>query len=132
MIAQRLVSRLCPACKEKTEASKEAAEIITESLDALPAALKKELKFGAPYQVYRPGSKPDCETCKGKGFSGRVAIFEIFKMTRELGDIVSSGFAEGQLNDEAKRQGMMTLRQDGIIKALEGRGLIEEVLRETD
>jgi len=132
MIAQRLISRLCPTCKEKIEAPKEVTEIITENLNSLPAGLKKDLKNNPPYEIYRPGAKQDCETCKGKGFAGRVAIFEIFKMTRELGGMVSSGFAEGKLEDEAKRQGMVTLRQDGIIKALEGEVLIEEVLRETD
>ncbi len=132
MIAQRLVSRLCPKCKEKTEASKEAADIITENLNNLPPNFKRDPKFKPPYQVYHPGSKGACEACKGKGFSGRVAIFEIFRMTRELGNLISSGFTEGRLQDEAKRQGMVTLRQDGIIKALEGKVLLEEVLRETE
>ena len=132
MIAQRLVSRLCPKYKEKSEVSRAAADVITESLDSLPPELKKNVKFRPPYEVYHPNPKGACDVCKGKGFAGRMAIFEIFKMTYELGNLISSGFTEGKLLDEAKRQGMVTLKQDGIIKALEGSVLLEEVLRETE
>lgn len=132
MLAQRLVAHLCPDCREKTEAKREAQEIIAENLNSLPPALKKGLKFKSPYVVYHANPKSTCKTCKGKGFVGRIAIFEIFMMTRELGDIISTSFTESKLLDEARRQGMVTLRQDGIIKALEGKALLEEVLRETE
>ncbi len=132
MIAQRLVARLCPKCKEKTTAPKEGEVVINKNLELLPAELKKDLKFKPPYQIYHPNPKATCENCKGKGFLGRVAIFEIFRMTRELGELINVGFTEGKLWDEAKRQGMVTLRQDGILKALEGEVLLEEVLRETE
>lgn len=132
MVAQRLVLVLCPECRISEEASSKIQRIIEENLDNLPPALKSEIIFKKPYKIFRPGSKPDCKTCSGRQTVGRVAIFEIFQMTRELGDLVSGGFTEGKLWDEAKRQGMVTLRQDAIIKALEGRIAIEEALRETE
>jgi type II secretory ATPase GspE/PulE/Tfp pilus assembly ATPase PilB-like protein len=132
MVAQRLVSRLCPKCKEKAQAPKEAVNIITESLNKLPAGFKKNANLKPPYEVYHPNPKGACEVCKGKGFSGRVAIFEIFRMTRDLGNLVNAGFTEGKLWEEATRQGMVTLRQDGVLKALAGEVLLEEVLRETE
>lgn len=132
MMAQRLIARLCPKCREARPAPQEAEDIITKNLDSLPAELKKTLQFRPPYQIYHPNPKEGCQECKGKGFVGRVAIFEIFRMTRELGEIVSSGITQGKLWDEARRQGMVTLRQDGILKALEGEVLLEEVLRETE
>ncbi len=132
MLAQRLVSRLCPDCKKPATPSDEVQKIIKNELDALPAILKSTVKFKAPFSVYRVGNDPNCKTCKGKGTAGRVAIFEIFKMTRELSDIVSKGFTEGALVDETKRQGMVTLRQDGVLKALAGEVILEEVLRETE
>lgn len=58
-------------------------------------------------------------------------MFEVFQMTPELADIISTGFTEKNLSEEARRQGMVTLRQDGILKALEGLVRIEEVFRET-
>jgi type IV pilus assembly protein PilB len=130
MLAQRLVSRLCPDCKKEAALSDELQKIVKGELDSLPADMKSSVKNKS--SVYRAGNDPDCKTCKGKGTSGRVAIFEIFKMTRELGDIVSKNFTEGALADEAKRQGMVTLRQDGILKALAGEVILEEVLRETE
>jgi type IV pilus assembly protein PilB len=131
MLAQRLVLQLCPQCKIVEEAPPEVTEIIEKNLGQLPASLKTKSNFKKPYRIYRTGGKIDCKTCGGKGTTGRIAIFEIFRMTRELGDLISSSFTEGKLWDEAKRQGILTLRQDGIIKALEGKISMEEVLRET-
>ncbi|MDO8557527.1 MAG: GspE/PulE family protein [Candidatus Jorgensenbacteria bacterium] len=132
MIAQRLVLRLCPECKEKFTAAKEMEEIIEETLKELPKEARVGIKqTSAPFTLYKTGNKPDCKTCKGKGVSGRVAIVEIFKMTPELGDLISSGFTEGKLWAEAKRQGMMTLRQDGVIKALLGEVSLEQVIQES-
>jgi len=132
MLGQRLVARICPECRKSETAPPEAQKIIERELSELPPSLRKDLSFKPPYSIYRAESKPACGVCKGKGVAGRVAIFEILKMTRELGDVIAAGFTENKLFAEAKRQGMVTLRQDGIIKALEGRVLLEEVLRETE
>ncbi len=128
MVSQRLVRRLCNSCKKATAAPPDLQEIIKTELDKLPADSKKDIKYKAPYQVYHA---PGCNVCKGKGAIGRVAMFEVLTMTRELENVISSGMSEGKINDEAKRQGMITLRQDGIIKALDGTVAIEEVLRES-
>lgn len=128
MIAQRLLSKICQDCKKPEQASPEIQKIIKEELEALPVEVKKILPFKEPFQIYR---SPGCAVCKGKGILDREAIYEIFKMSRELSDIVSKGVTENILAEEAKRQQMVTLRQDGIIKALKGELLIEEVLRET-
>lgn len=116
MAAQRLVPRLCQKCRKPVEPSVEIREII-----------KKETGK-TDFQIYRSAG---CEACKGKGFSGRVALFEVLKMTPELENIVNTGPTEAKIMEEAKRQKMITLRQDGILKALEGLISIEEVLRET-
>ena len=62
---------------------------------------------------------------------GRIALFEAFTMTRELEGIINTSPTEGKIYDEARRQGMITLRQDGILKALQGIVSVEDVLRET-
>ncbi len=128
MVSQRLVRRLCNSCKKPEAASQDIQGIIKAELGKLPADAKKNLNYKEPYQVYRA---PGCKVCKDKGAVGRVAIFEVLTMTRELGDIITSGVSEGKVLDEAKRQGIITLRQDGILKALEGLVGIEEVLRES-
>ena len=62
---------------------------------------------------------------------GRVALFEAFQMTPELEGIIHEGITEAKILAEARRQGMVTLREDGVFKALQGLVAIEEVLRET-
>jgi len=131
MIAQRLVLKLCPACKVEYKAPEEIETIVEETLSSLPAEVYKTIKYKAPFKLYRAEPKNDCKICGGKGTAGRVALFEMFRMTRELGDLVSSSFTEGKLFDEAKRQGVVFLRADGVIKALDGIISIEEVIKET-
>lgn len=131
IIAQRLVLRLCPTCRVAVDAPAEAVTFIEESLAAFPEALKKTLAYKAPYKINQQGKDPNCKTCKGRGVVGRVALYELFKMTRELGELINKGFTEGSLWDEARRQGMLTMRQDGIMKVMEGIISIEEVMKET-
>ncbi|MFH1161900.1 MAG: ATPase, T2SS/T4P/T4SS family [Candidatus Jorgensenbacteria bacterium] len=131
MLAQRLVLRLCPECRVKGEVARDAERIISEALETLPPSLKAGVKAKPPYTVFRAKPKADCPVCRGKGTAGRVALFELFQMTRTLADLITGGFTEGKLMDEAKRQGMVTLRADGILKALKGDVGIEEVIQET-
>lgn len=132
MVAQRLIRRLCPDCKVEKKAPADITKEISKELQALPPDVAPEAKkFSAPYTLYQPEPKEGCKTCNGKGTAGRVALYEVFQMTRELGDLINSGFTEGKLWDEARRQGIITLRQDGIIKALNGEVLMEEVMKET-
>ncbi len=131
MMAQRLILRLCPECKKETKAPKEVADLIDETLAALPPAVKTSAKMKTPYTIWTAAPRENCPVCRGKGTAGRVALFELFSMTREVSDLVTKSFTEGALVDEAKRQGMVTLRQDGVLKALKGLVSMEEVMRET-
>jgi len=132
MLAQRLVIRLCPDCKKETKAPPEIQAAIEEAFGTLPSQAKSLAVFKPPYVIFHSNTGTQCKTCKGKGTLGRISIMEIFRMTKELANIISAGFTANKLAEESKRQGMVTLRQDGIIKALEGKVLIEEVMRETN
>lgn len=132
MLAQRLVSRLCDVCKVEVEAPREAQEIIQETLNSMAKTVREKITYKPPYKVYTAEPKPDCEICKGKGIVGRLAVFEMLEMTNELSDLINSGFTENKLWEEAKRQGIVTLREDGMIKVLEGKVRLEEVLKETE
>lgn len=127
MMSQRLVGRLCESCREEVVPAPEVASIISDELGKLPAALKAT-QYKPPYKVSRSRG---CKVCHNKGVVGRVALFEAFSMTRELEEIIQGSLTEGKIRDEARRQGMVTMRQDGILKALQGMVSIEEVLRET-
>ena len=126
MLAQRLISRVCPDCKKIEKAPADLQVLIKKELENLPEKVAE--KFKEPYEIYHGQG---CKACQNKGLVGRVAMFEVFRMTPELADIISAGFTEKNLSEEARRQGMTTLRQDGILKALQGLVTMEEVLRET-
>jgi type IV pilus assembly protein PilB len=133
MLAQRLISRLCDKCRKPEKAPPQVQEVIKKELDKLPKevleSLKTKLKtIGEPYEIYHSSG---CDACKGKGIAGRVALFEVFSMSPQLEEIIVSGYSEHKIQEEAQRQGMVNLRQDGIIKALLGIVPIEEVLKET-
>ena len=133
MMAQRLLPKLCQECKKAEQAPGNVSEEIKKEIEKLPKEyleeLKKEVKNPeGSYQIYHSSG---CEACKGKGIKGRIAIFEVLQMTRQLEEIINTNPVENKILEEAKRQGMITLRQDGIVKALKGLLSIEEVLRET-
>ncbi|MBI2592959.1 MAG: type II/IV secretion system protein [Candidatus Colwellbacteria bacterium] len=132
MLAQRLVRRLCGDCRRAEPASGEVEDIIKKELGALSKeimnGLTPPIEAAGPFQIYHA---PGCKVCKGKGAVGRVGLFEVLRMTRELGEIVTSGPTDMKIREESRRQGMVSLRQDGILKALQGIVSMEEVLRET-
>lgn len=134
MLAQRLLGKVCPNCRKEFPATPEIQEIIATEIKNLPPAVRNEIegKYKKPYTVFRAEPQESCKICKGKGIAGRIAIAEVLQMTRELGLVVGEGFSEDKLVKEAARQGMIPMRADGIIKALRGDVLVEEVLRETE
>ena len=127
VIAQRLLGTLCRDCKAPEEAGPQLQEIIHRSLADLPAEIRS--KYKEPYQIYRAKG---CNTCGGKGILGRGAIYEVFQMTPQIEEIINTGLTTQKITQEAKRQGMITLRQDGVLKALDGIHGIEDVIRETE
>ncbi|MCK9393544.1 MAG: GspE/PulE family protein [Candidatus Paceibacterota bacterium] len=128
-IGQRLAHRLCPFCKEKIKPNKQILKEIWKSITDVPSEVKEY--FNVPktpdeVYVYKPKG---CPKCNMKGEKGRVGIFEILKMTPELENIILENPNEQLVGAEAKRQGMVSMRQDGILKALIGEISIEEVFR---
>ncbi len=128
-MAQRLVRRLCDNCKVKVKPNPKIRELILKEVEAIPAAAKKDLNIPKNLEIY--GTK-GCQKCNNTGFSGRIAIFETMAMTKTLSDIILKEPSETMLSKEAEAQGMITMRQDGLMKVLRGITTIEEVLRVTE
>ncbi len=128
MVAQRLMPRLCQKCLAEKEITPELQKVLDIEIEQLSAAEQKAMGIAKPYKLYE---SKGCDACNGKGISGRIAIFEMLQMTRELGRIVSEKSSENEIIEEAKRQKMVTLRQDGIAKSLKGLISFEAVMRET-
>ena len=131
-LAQRLVRRLCDDCKEVKVATKEIQQIILHELNSVPPSLKKQL---APHfsreggiKIYTARTK-GCKKCGGSGYSGRIGIFEVVEMTQQLSEIILSEPTEENITKELRRQGMITMSQDGFIKVLNGLTTVEQVLQ---
>ncbi len=125
-IAQRLVGKLCPYCKKKVKPKKEVQNLILKEVESLPQIIKKKVKISSPLSIYEAKG---CKKCNFRGFSGRIGVFEVLSMTDELSQIILKEPEEQKIIREASRQGMITMRQDGILKVLDGITTIEEVLR---
>ena len=119
IIAQRLVGVLCPDCKAPRTAPPEVQEIIARALADVPAERRITIQGAVP-DLSREGMRHLQRTRRRRAapaFTKRSLI------TKEIEDIVSSGVTTQKITAQAKAQGMITLRQDGIVKALKGSGL---------
>lgn len=132
-IAQRLVRRLCEDCKEKVEPEEAVKNLIIKEIGEFPSAAKKYLPSSVRASARNVSlfRAVGCKKCGSSGYAGRVAMMEVLTMTDELADIVLKEPSEAVITEEARRQGMITMRQDGILKVLDGVTTIEEVLRVT-
>ncbi|MFH1820412.1 MAG: GspE/PulE family protein, partial [Candidatus Nealsonbacteria bacterium] len=125
-MAQRLVRLLCTECKKKVSPSPKIKALIQKELETIPEVVKKDLKIGKDFVVYE---SVGCKKCNKEGYAGRIALYEILEMTPELSDIVLKEPSENRILEEAHRQGMITMKQDGILKVLSGVTSVEEVLK---
>lgn len=126
IIGQRLVRKLCDNCKHEAELDSERKDDVEEIINTMPEDIKQEAK-----QKEQTFYSPDgCDECNGIGYEGRVGIFEIFVIDDEFEDmILSEDVAEHEIKQKAQDKGMMTMVQDGILKALDGITSISEVFR---
>lgn len=123
--AQRLLRRLCQSCKIKSKPNTAEEKMIKETINQMPEEVSKDL--AKTFSIYK-ASEEGCSECQGKAYKGRIAIFEILEVTDQVEKIILSGLSESALKEEAKRQGMLTMFQDGILKVIEGLVSLEELL----
>ena len=136
ILGQRLVRRLCESCKVPVALESDELEEVKKSLLAIPEAsgeripTDKPLEFyGPPARTAQPGGGTGCDKCHG-GYKGRVGIYEILVMTPEVETAMKEGSpTETQMREIAQQQGMVTMYQDGLLKALEGITSVEEINR---
>jgi type IV pilus assembly protein PilB len=129
LMSQRLVRRLCDKCKEQIIPSPEIKALIMSEIDDIPEIVRKKIEIPTELKIY---TAKGCKFCSEEGVVGRVAINEVLKMTSNLGEMTMKNPTERELQEEARKQGMITLKQDGMLKVIEGYTTIEEVLRATE
>ncbi len=135
IVAQRLVRKLCDACKHQVDATSTDLDLLHEGLDVLGGVdvLAKpsgeQVHFASDSQQAKLYQPVGCPKCSDSGYSGRIGIFEILGMSEKIGQMVMTRVSTGEIERQAIEDGMLTMAQDGLIKALEGLTTVEEVLR---
>lgn len=131
VVAQRLVRRLCRQCKQLVPVEKNQTEEIMAEIKKMPVDfLPQNVSLLPPFKMYQ---SPGCAHCENTGYKGRVAINEVLENSQSMQQLIS----DGHINDQAKvraelvRQGMFSLRQDGLIKVFRGLTTLAEIWNAT-
>ncbi|MEK7582586.1 MAG: GspE/PulE family protein [Patescibacteria group bacterium] len=124
-MGQRLLRRLCKHCKIEQPPSSGQLEAIKKFLEPIKG------KFTLPpldssLKIYFPSA---CAECNGSGYKGRVGVYEIFTVTKDMERLVMESPTISDVRDLAVKEGMVTMTQDGYLKLLEGTTSIEEIER---
>lgn len=119
VLAQRLVRKLCPKCKEEVTMTR------AEMLKILPDFPVDQYP-GETFTIYKPKG---CLTCNNTGYKGREAVFEFLTVTEEMKKLILDRANGADIKALAISQGMHTLKDEGIYKVMHGRTSIEELLR---
>ena len=126
-VAQRLVRKVCQKCVTKEKASPSILMKIKKDLKGIPKNIKvPELRAGLKIPKVR-----GCRDCNFTGYRGRRGIFEAFLVDDEMEKFILKTPSISALREETIKKGMVTMKQDGFIKVLEGVTTIEEVERVT-
>jgi len=126
-IAQRLVRKLCPHCREEYAPARETIDSIKKILSIISPKAKVEIPKTVE-KLYRPVG---CSKCHNIGFKGRIGIFEILTITEPIEKLILEMGSEREITQAALEDGMITMAQDGILKAIEGLTSMEEVWHAT-
>lgn len=128
--AQRLVRRLCPYCQEKVNLPTGLKKQVEKQLAAIPPEVTKE-RLGTQPTTLEFYEGKGCVRCENTGYKGRVLIDEILEVDDELKKVVVTTPTIEAIRATAKRQNMISMMQDGILKALERKTSLSEVIRAT-
>ena len=125
VLAQRLVRRLCSSCaKEYGPSREEFEEIVSEF--GKKAFDRTGIKYDSELKLNSPGK---CEACSGTGYRGRMGIHELMDGTPEIKRMIKKKSSTEELYRQSAKQGMTTLKQDGVMKVFQGHTDIREVRR---
>jgi type II secretory ATPase GspE/PulE/Tfp pilus assembly ATPase PilB-like protein len=126
-IAQRLVRKLCQHCKEGYGPAQETVDSLKEILSLISPNAHVEIPKDIA-QLYRPVG---CAHCHFTGYKGRIGIFEVLTVTQSIQELMLNMASEMEIMQAALEEGMITMTQDGILKAVEGITSLDEVWRVT-
>ena len=127
-IAQRLVRKLCPACKRELSLTEKDQQLIEKVVAGIK---RKRPNFPIPaIKLWEAGS--DCRECHGTGYRGRTGIFEAILLDQTIAELLVKNPNEREIRRTAQAQGIFDLREDGVIKVLAGITSLPELNRVID
>ncbi|MSU76348.1 type II/IV secretion system protein [Patescibacteria group bacterium] len=128
IMAQRLVRKVCDHCKKPLKLSQSERDFVERSIATMPKQTRDTLK---PLDDYTFVKGEGCDVCGKTGYKGRVGIFEVLPMTETIKELLLKNASGGEIKAAAVKNGMVTLQQDGVLKALKGITTLEEVMLRT-
>ncbi len=124
IMGQRLVRRLCTVCRQETALEGDMKTKVEQALSSIAPASGIKVDLNTVKFYVSKG----CEACYGLGYKGRVGIYEIMTMSPEIADMIQAeNVSEHAISEQAVKQGMVTMLQDGLLRALEGTTSVDEV-----
>jgi type II secretory ATPase GspE/PulE/Tfp pilus assembly ATPase PilB-like protein len=128
IIAQRLLRRICQKCQEEVKLGEAVLNELEDEIKKMPPGTLESVNLKRPFS-FRKGK--GCDECDNKGYKGRIGIFEVLVVTPAIEDLAVKRRPASEIHEQAIKQGMLTMRQDGILKVLQGLTTYDEVLRVT-
>lgn len=126
VIAQRLVRKLCGSCKKIHEITEDERKKIEMFLSELPERVDRK-----PYEKFEMFEPVGCPECGGIGYHGRISIFELFSVNDDVEAAIYRNPTEMEMKSLAKKQGMTTMQEDGMLKVIQGITDTDEIERLT-
>jgi type IV pilus assembly protein PilB len=126
IIAQRLLRKVCPKCSKEIKPDKETLEKIKNDLADLPSRVPKP---DFEKTTIREASKEGCAYCNFTGYKGRIGVFELFVVDDAMEKVILKTPSIVEIKESAIKSGMVLMKQDGLLKVLQGTTTMEEVER---
>jgi type II secretory ATPase GspE/PulE/Tfp pilus assembly ATPase PilB-like protein len=127
IIAQRLIRKICLKCKKEYILDPALRGRVEMILSAIPK--NSQVKVPKILKFYH---SPGCEACNGLGYKGRIGVYEVFTMNEKLERLIHKEASTSEIRNQAIEDGMLTMAQDGLLKAVAGITDVEEVFRVTE
>jgi type IV pilus assembly protein PilB len=128
VVAQRLVRKICQDCIEQVQLTPLTRKTIEDALKTVPDEYFDERVQKESFRMFKGKG---CDKCGNTGYKGRMGIFEVLPMLVELEEMIFNKTPAFKIYEAANKFGVITMKQDGVVKVIRGETTLEEVLRVT-
>jgi type IV pilus assembly protein PilB len=129
IITQRLIRKICEKCKAEVQIGDDLKRNVLEEIKMIPKKYLESVNTKESELKFYKGK--GCSECDNNGYKSRMVIAEVLAINEELGGMISTGYNESKIKEYLSNQGMISIKQDGILKALKGFTSLEEIIRIT-